>query len=239
MARLEAHIPPRREVKNHSIDSTRWDGFVFRPGDVVIATWAKGGTTWLQQIVGQLVFRGAAGVPVLDVSPWIDRRGIPKEALFALLEKQTHRRFVKTHLPADALPIVPEARYIYIGRDGRDVVWSWYNHHRNLSPKVFEYMNSLPDRVGPPFEPLTCDVRQCFHRWLDEDGYPLWPFWSLVRSWWDMREQPNVLLMHFNDLKTDLEGQIRRIARFLDIEIDDAVWPDIVRHSTFEYMKRN
>ena len=45
------------------------------------------------------------------------------------MEAQTHRRFVKTHLPVDALVYSPKAKYIYIGRDGRDVLWSLYNHH--------------------------------------------------------------------------------------------------------------
>ncbi len=30
----------------------------------------------------------------------------------------------KTHLPVDALVFSPEAKYLYIGRDGRDVIWS-------------------------------------------------------------------------------------------------------------------
>ena len=48
-----------------------------------------------------------------------------------LVEAQTHRRFLKTHLPVDALVFSEKAKYIYIGRDGRDVVWSLYNHHAN------------------------------------------------------------------------------------------------------------
>jgi hypothetical protein len=50
-----------------------------------------------------------------------------------MVEAQTHRRFLKTHLPLDALVFSPKAKYIYIGRDGRDVVWSMYNHHANAN----------------------------------------------------------------------------------------------------------
>ena len=47
------------------------------------------------------------------------------------------------------------------------------------------------------------------------------------------------MLVHFADLKHDLLGEIRRIAAFLDIPIDDAAFPAIVEHSSFDYMKRS
>ena len=53
-----------RELHNHHFDSTAWNDFAFRDDDIVIATYAKAGTTWTQQIVGQLVFGGADDVPV-------------------------------------------------------------------------------------------------------------------------------------------------------------------------------
>jgi hypothetical protein len=53
-------VQPRktRELQNHHMDSRIWNDFTFRDDDIVIATYAKAGTTWTQQIVGQLVFRG-------------------------------------------------------------------------------------------------------------------------------------------------------------------------------------
>lgn len=227
----------QREMHNHSIDSTRWDGFAFRAGDIVIGTWAKTGTTWVQQILGQLIFGAVEGLPVFDMCPWVEQRYLPVEEVRRTLERQTHRRFMKTHLPADALDLCPIARYIYVGRDGRDALWSWYNHHRQMTPYAYSVLNSFPGRVGPPLEPPGDDVRAFFHEWLDRDGYPLWPFWSNVRSWWNVRHLPNVLFVHFDNLKRDLDGQIRRIADFLQIEVPDDQWASIVEHSTFDYMK--
>jgi aryl sulfotransferase len=48
-----------REMHNSHMNSTAWNDFKFSDGDVVIVTYAKSGTTWLQQIVTQLIF----GVP--------------------------------------------------------------------------------------------------------------------------------------------------------------------------------
>jgi aryl sulfotransferase len=227
----------QRELRNHSMDSRRWDRFPFRPGDIVIASWAKSGTTWVQQILGQLIFGGAEDLPVIDMCPWIEQRYLPIERVHEIVEAQQHRRFMKTHLPADALTISPMARYIYVGRDGRDAVWSWHNHHRQMTPHAFQVLNSIPDRVGPPLEPACEDPRRFFHEWLDGNGYPIWPFWDNVRSWWNVRHLPNVLFVHFDQLKRDLPGQIRRIARFLEIDAPAESWPLITEHCTFDYMK--
>jgi aryl sulfotransferase len=228
-----------RELHNHHFDSTIWNDFVFRDDDIVIATYAKSGTTWVQQIVAQLLFQGAENLEVAEMSPWLDLRVPPKEVKLPAVEAQTHRRFPKTHLPVDALVISPRARYIYIGRDGRDVVWSMYNHHANANDLWYQALNDTPGRVGPPIERPPASIIQYFHDWLDKDGHPFWPFWSNVRSWWDIRDLPNVMLLHFAALKTDMPGEIRRIASFLDIPIDEDRWPAILEHCSFDYMKRN
>jgi aryl sulfotransferase len=228
-----------RDLHNHHFDSTVWDDFRFRDDDVVIATYAKSGTTWTQQIVGQLLFRGAPDVNVAELSPWLDLRVPPKAVKLPMVEAQRHRRFLKTHLPVDALVFSPRAKYIYIGRDGRDVVWSMYNHHANANEAWYRALNDTPGRVGPPIEPPPPSVRQYFHDWLERDGHPFWPFWENVRSWWEIRHLPNVLLLHFADLKADLPGQIRRIAEFLEVRIDEDRWPAILQHCSFHHMKRH
>lgn len=50
---------------------------------------------------------------------------------------------------------------------------------------------------------------------------------------------PNVMLVHFADLKRDLPGQIRRVAAFLDISVDESNWGAIVEHCSFDWMKQN
>ena len=228
-----------RELHNHHFDSTIWNDFVFRDDDIVIATYGKSGTTWIQQIVAQLLFNGAEELEVAEMSPWLDLRVPPKEVKLPAVEAQTHRRFIKTHLPVDALVFSPKAKYIYIARDGRDVVWSMYNHHARANDLWYEALNDTPGRVGPPIERPPADVRQYFRDWLEQNGYPFWPFWENVRSWWSVRDLPNVMLLHFNALKRDLPGEIRRIASFLQIPIDETKWDVIVEHCSFDYMKQH
>jgi aryl sulfotransferase len=227
------------ELRNHHFDSTIWNDFAFRDDDIIIATYGKSGTTWVQQIVGQLLFNGAEDVSVAEPSPWLDLRVPPQDVKLSAIEAQSHRRVLKTHLPIDALVFSPSAKYVYIGRDGRDVIFSMYNHHANANERWYQALNDSPGRIGPPIPKPPSDIRQYFREWLDGDGYPFWPFFESVRSWWEVRDLPNVLMLHFARLKRDLPGEIRRIACFLEVPIDEARFPSIVEHCSFAYMKRN
>jgi aryl sulfotransferase len=238
MSQVEA-VPPRktRELHNHHMDSTVWNDFAFRDDDVIVGTYAKSGTTWTQQIVGQLIFQGE-DVPIAEISPWWDMRIIPPEVR-DMVRAQTHRRVIKTHLPADALVMSPKAKYIYIARDGRDVIWSMHNHHAGFKAETFDLFNKTPGLVGPPLPPADPDIRRYFLTWLHNDGAPFWSFWENLATWWAIRSQPNVRLIHFNRLKADLEGEMRSIAEFLEIDIPAERWPTVVEHCTFDYMKAN
>jgi aryl sulfotransferase len=232
-------LPPTNRIfSNAQMDSTIWEKISFRDGDIIVASYAKTGTTWTQQIVAQLIFNGDPAVG-LKFAPWIDLRIDDVAGKLAMVEAQTHRRLLKTHLPFDALRFSPTAKYIYVARDGRDVGWSLHNHFINLSDARYKLLNASPGRTGRRLERPGLDVRAFFLEWLEQDGYPLWPFWHHIRCWWAARTLPNVRLIHFNELKRDMPAAIRSIAAFLDIEIDDARWNAIVEHCSFDFMKDN
>ncbi len=228
-----------REYSHNHVDSSVWNDFAFRDDDIIIATYGKSGTTWLQQIIAQLIFEGKTGVNVAAISPWVDFLLPPKAEKLAMLEAQTHRRFLKTHLPVNALNFSPKAKYIYIARDGRDVVWSFYNHHAKMTKAAYERLKSVCPPSVQEFSPPPDNVHTYYQGWMAKDGYPMWPFWENIASWWSVRDLPNVMVLHFNDLKADLPGQIRNIADFLDIEVDGQNWDAIIEHCGFDYMKKN
>jgi aryl sulfotransferase len=230
-----------REIQTAIFDSMRWNDFEYRDDDILIVTWGKSGTTWMQQLVSQLVLDAPEGVAALHSSPWLDMRIFPIDEVLAELEAQTHRRFIKTHLPVDALGVSPKAKYIYVGRDARDIVWSAYNHHAGFTQAALDAFNNTPGRVGPPLTLPSCDVRDYYLHFLEHGEmleFPLSPLWSHVQGWWDAADLPNVLLVHFNNLKRDLGGEARRIAEFLDVGVDDSKWPAILEHCSFDYMQR-
>ena len=228
-----------REMHSHHFDSTIWNELTFRDDDIVIATYAKSGTTWMQQMIAQMMLGPDPDLAVADMSPWLDLRVPPKEEKLPLIEAQTHRRFLKTHLPVDALVFSPKARYLYIGRDGRDVVWSLHNHHYNANETWYGALNDTPGRVGPPIGPPPEDIRDYWRAWLAGDGYPFWSYWENIRTWWSVRHLPNVKLIHFSELKRDTPAIMREIAEFLDIDVAEHDWEQILTYCSFDWMKAN
>lgn len=226
-----------RELHNHHMDSTVWNDIAIRDDDIIVSTYGKSGTTWMQQIIAQLVFGGDPDIQVSEMSPWVDLRVPPREVKLPILEAQAHRRVMKTHLPVDALVFSPTAKYVYVGRDGRDVLFSLYNHHANASELWFQAINETPGRVGPPIDRADPDIRRYFRTWMERDGYPFWSPWDNFTSWWAVRDLPNVLFVHFAALKADLPGEAKRLADFLDIDVDPARWPAILEYCSFPFMK--
>jgi aryl sulfotransferase len=161
-----------RNLHNHHFDSATWDDIRFRDDDIVIATYAKSGTTWMQQIVSQLIFDGAETIATAALSPWVDLRVPPREVKLPEIEAQTHRRFLKTHLPVDALVFSPKAKYIYIGRDPRDVMWSLFNHDASANQLWYDTLNKTPGLVGPEIGRPPEDPVTYFRHWLAHDGAP-------------------------------------------------------------------
>src|SRR5689334_24191330 len=99
---------PRTRYRSIVADSARWDGFAFRPGDVVISTPPKCGTTWTQMLCALLIFDGPDFPAPLDqLSPWLDMSTRPLAQVMATYAAQPHRRIVKTHTPLDGLPLYP------------------------------------------------------------------------------------------------------------------------------------
>jgi aryl sulfotransferase len=162
-------VPQRvREYPNHHLDSTRWDSFRPRPGDVIISTTYKAGTTWMQRIVSLLVFgAGPLPRPLSEISPWIDLRVVPLDSVLDTLEAQEHRRFVKSHLPFDALQYYPEARYIFVARDTRDVFMSLFNHYRSHTDGAYE-MFASGDPEGGPLPRCPDDPREFWRSWMTQ-----------------------------------------------------------------------
>ena len=234
---MDPRTPERtREYRNHHLDSTRWDGFRVRDDDIFITTAYKAGTTWTQRILAALVFGpGPLPASLTDISPWIDARFMgPIEPMLELVDAQRHRRFVKSHLAADGLRFFPQAKYIVVGRDTRDVFMSMFNHYSGYTDFMYLLFNDA-DRPGPEFPRCPATPREMWPRWIGEgwfdwepDGWPFWSHHHHLATWWEVHDLPNVLFVHYGDLKADPEAEIRRIATFCGFDVDDDAWPALV-----------
>jgi aryl sulfotransferase len=241
-------LPERTRIyRHHHLDSTRWDAVRHRPGDIVVSTSAKAGTTWMQRILSLLVF-GTGPLPDIlsRVSPWIDCRYVdPLDEVVARIEAQPHRRFLKTHLPLDALPVDEGVRYVVVGRDTRDVFMSLWNHYRSYGDVMYGLL-AAGDPPGGPLPRCPDDLRWLWSQWMTRGSFPWeadgWPFWSHhhhAASWWPFRHLENILLVHYNDLAADLDGEMRRVAAHVGISVVEESWPSLVEAARFQSMKRD
>ena len=179
-----------REYRTWLMDGRRWNAFAPRPGDIVIATAPKCGTTWMQQIVSSLVFQDSTIRALPTLSPWIEARSHQAEAeMHRDLAAQTYRRFVKTHLPIDGLPLYDEVQYIHVAREGRDAAMSLHNHFMIMSPSHYEGLDRIgleDSAVGRPHPRPPADPAEFFRLWLttptvegQSDGSPMLSFFDL------------------------------------------------------------
>lgn len=232
-------------------DSFRWEGFALRPGDIVLSTPPKCGTTWMQMILALLIFQEPVLTQPLSVlSPWLDMQGRARRDVVTALAAQTHRRFIKTHTPLDGLPNDPSVTYVCVGRDPRDVAMSIDNHRDNLNVPVFLQQRAEAAaldgvELDPPILPAPRhdDPIERFWAWVDDDTPPTEIASSLLRTlrhieaFLHASTGLDVAMVHYDDLQTDLEGQMRRLAARLDIAVPESAWPALVGAAGFEQMR--
>lgn len=231
-------VPDERARAAHGavltgIRVARWTRLPFRPGDIVVSTWPKTGTTWLQTICALLIFQTPElPASLADLSVWPDDELTPRDEIHARLDAQEHRRIFKSHLSLSELPIDPRATYIAAGRHPLDVELSAYHHNKLREAK------SGPGGWSGPQSPREAlldlfDVRVPGRRdhLADMLGH--------VSAAWSRRGDSNVMLVHYEDLSADLEGEMRRIGDRLGITVPETSWPSLVKAATFDQMRAN
>ncbi len=235
-----------RTYQNHMLDSERWLQIDRRPDDIIIATPYKCGTTWMQTIVMHLIFQDLQPRQVDVVSRWVDAAPRPIADLCAVLDAQTHRRCLKSHLPLDGFYYRAEDKMIVVGRDPRDVFMSFWNHMSGYTDVAYAKHNDWQGRPGDPLPRCPDTVRELWDWWINRgwfewetEGYPFWSNFHHVQTWWDYRDLPNILLVHYNDLLADPAGGIARIAQFLDIDCAPGMIAAIADKTSFRSMKRD
>lgn len=193
-------------------------GLAFRPNpsDIIITPYAKCGTTWLQQIAHGLRTRGNMDFDEIEmVVPWLE---IAYDMGWDLYAPQTASpRLYKSHVSWHDIP--KGCRYICSFRHPYTAIVSFY--------RFFE---------GWLFEPGTISLEDLMRwRWprekADRQGY-----WYHLNSWWEQRQNPKVLLLCYEDMLANPSATTQRIARFMEITLDDSLLDIVLRQSSREFM---
>jgi hypothetical protein len=238
-----------RRYRGLIADSARWERFAFRPDDVIISTPSKCGTTWMQNIVGMLLLdRPDLGAPISSLSPWLDMLIRTDDEVFGLLERQRHRRFIKTHTPLDGVPRLPSVTYITVIRHPLDVAMSDLDHSENERfDRLVELRTTAVGSEAPakgalddaPEEPAA------YLRWfIDNDveptgsgPYGLADYSNQALTYWNARREPNVHLFHYADLWADRDREMRKVAAALGVDVDEDRWPTFVEAAGIDSMR--
>jgi hypothetical protein len=194
-----------------------------QPRDIFIATQIRSGTTWMQQLVYEVLSKGKGDlsdqghIHIQAVSPWI-------EAIFGVaIEKAPligkHKRIIKTHLPSSLCPYSEEAQYIYVAR-----------HPVSCCASSIDWLHNLAGPFVPTIEKALdffCSDKMYFSPWPKHvDGYWQW-----------FQSRPNVTFLHFEELKQDLPKIISQVADFLVCELTATEISTIAVKCGFSYMK--
>lgn len=186
---------------------------VLRPSDVVIAPYPKSGTTWLQQIVHTLRTRGDMDFDDISrVIPWIETSAAVGIDLSA--EQKAEPRAFKSHLDAHAIP--RGGRYIIAIREPGDALVSMYN-----------FMS------GWYIEPGTMTLEEYARESFIASG----AYWKHFLSWWHRRNDADVLYLVYEHMRDDLPGTIRRVARFIGVELDPELFAITEKHGSLDFMR--
>jgi hypothetical protein len=195
-----------------------------REEDVFVVTQMRCGTTWMQQLVYQVVTRGEGAFTepgrshLYAISPWIDAiNSVSMDDAPLVGERPT--RIIKSHLPTELCPYSPAAKYIYVTR-----------HPVSCFASIVDYNRAMLGPLAPPVDTLAdwfCSERMY---WLP------WP--RHVEGWWRWAaRRDNVLFVHFEEMKRDFGAVRERLERFLGVELTPAERVRVDARCSFQYMK--
>jgi len=193
-------------------------GRAFRPraSDVFVVTYPKCGTTWMTQIVHALRSSGNMDFgEITEIAPWDILAHDCGQDLDA--EQVAEPRLFKSH---ESWASVPKgARYIYVVRNPLDAFVSFHKF--------------LPAYTGLQPGDIT---QQQFANAIFAGASHSGQIWSHFLGWWKQRQNPNVLWVCFEDMKSDLRGSIRRIAAFLKIKCSEELLDIVASRSSYKFM---
>lgn len=193
------------------------------PEDVFIVTYPKCGTTWVQHIVYLIFSRGEkpkSGLDFLKNSPFIEMLGADSA------HTMNRPGAIKSHLPFSMMPYSKDAKYIYICRNPKDCVTSFYHHTKGFSG--YEFTNGTFE----VFFDIFCSGETDFGDYFEH-----------ILSWYEHRNDPNVLFLHYEDIKKDPRTEVLKIAKFIgenyyhELLEDTAYLENVLKHSDVSAMK--
>ena len=203
----------------------------------------KSGTTWTMNIVHQLVTGGDPDFEDIYAEvPWIELLTRPQMPVQELLDRiadmtKLRPRAFKTHSAPPVLPYVTpgggkDVRYVVVVRNPEEALVSMKHFIEQHTAEWFELWRTPPDAMTRP------DFPTFYHEVVDSMDLNAALF-GFLESWWPLRKNPNVLFMHFTDMKRNHGRSLHRIADFIGVNPTRTEWTTISEYTSFPWMKQH
>ncbi|GFV42063.1 sulfotransferase 1C2 [Trichonephila clavipes] len=166
-----------------------------KPDDLFIVSYPKCGTTWVQNIVACIFRNGKPFQSALEFftdTPFLQMTGAQAA------ESMKRPGAIKFHLPYHMTPQSPDAKYIFVARNPKDCCVSFYHHTESIPVYKFE-------------EGEFDDYFELFMNGEVDFG----DYFDCVLSWYEHRNDPNVLFLTYEELKKDIKNNVLKIAQFI------------------------
>lgn len=195
-----------------------------RDGDIIICSYPKTGTTWLQYIVMQILSKGtdfpSFNDALVKVVPFMEMTGKGP------IDEMQGLRIYKHHYPFNMIKRNENAKYLYIYRHPEDTFVSFFHFFQNLN------------------EGKAASFDQFFEEFLSND-VEYGRYFEHVLSYLAHKNDENLLLISYEKLYNNRKEEYLRIAKFLGDEYyqnlisDEALSNKIIENTSFDYMKKN
>ena len=74
---------------------------------------------------------------------------------------------------------------------------------------------------------------------LNDSGPYYGPYFKNILGYWQLREQENIMILHYEEMLADLPKMTRKLAEFMNVEVSDADVDRLCEHVSFDSMKNN
>jgi len=208
-----------------------WYNFKLRTDDVWIITSPKCGTTWTQETTWHImngVHLERTQEPLFQRSPFLDmvtilgKQVTEAEEMFKKFDDLPSPRTIKTHFPLALLPpkLLETCKVIFVNRNVKDACVSMY-HHVGLM-KDFEF-NSEFEAFAKEIYPAGL----CYN-----GGMPA--YFAMLKCQYQNINNPNVLILWYEDMKRDQRGMIEKIKNHIQYDITEKQIDDLAEFMKFE-----
>ncbi|XP_072492467.1 sulfotransferase 2B1-like isoform X2 [Notamacropus eugenii] len=199
--------------------------FQFQDTDVLLVTFPKSGTTWMQQILS-LIFnkedlQSIQNTPTWTRVPWVEHISFSD---YLPQMEASKPRLLTTHFPARLLIHNlknTKARVVYLARNPKDVLVSYYHFHKLA--KFLPDFSSFED-----FFDQFLEGKVNFGSWFNH-----------IKDWLGVQQELNFFLITYEDLSQDPRQAIQNLSTFLGQQLEPKELENILHYCSFSFMSQN